>query len=221
MTSLRTAPTPRRSPRAASKPPARRGLRLPLLIALAIGALALIAIVLSGGETSDAGLEQTAPVTVEGAALPPYTGAGADPAVGQMAPGLQGTAFDGMPLELTPGEHPTVVLFAAHWCSYCQQEVAELSPWLAEAGAGDVKFLPISTGVDATAPNYPPSTWFAEESWPGEVMTDSAESAAGQAFGLSGYPFFVFLDAEGRVVGRHSGSLGVEQLQEITDSLQG
>lgn len=223
MTSLRTAPTPRRSGGSPSKrsPGKGRGPSLPLLAVLVIGALALLAVVLSGGEATDAGVEQTQPINVDGAALPPFAEGQADPAVGQLAPALQGSAFDGMPMELTPGEHPTVVLFATHWCSFCQAEVAELSPWLAEAGAGSVKFLPVSTAVDASAPNYPPSSWFADEAWPGAVMADSDDSAAAQAFGLTGYPFFVFLDADGRVVGRHSGALGVEQLQEITDALQG
>lgn len=211
---------------AAARRPAGRGTtnrspRLPILplAAAAVVLLAVVAALVSAGGDADEA-PATAPVTIDGAALPPYQAGVADPAVGMPAPALEGTDLRGSAMGLSPGEHPTVVLFAAHWCGYCQAEVEELAPWLTEGGQGQVSFLTISTAVDAARPNYPPAAWFAREGWPGAVMTDSSADDAARAFGVTGYPFFVFLDADGRVVGRMSGNVGHERLAEAIATLE-
>jgi thiol-disulfide isomerase/thioredoxin len=199
--------------------PARSGPSLTVLLAVGVLVLLLLALLLSGGD--DDSLSQTAPVAVDGAALPAFVAGQVDAAVGLPAPALTGVSFDGTAVEVEPGRAPTVVLFAAHWCQFCQREVRELAPWLAEGEMVDagVEIRVVSTAVDATASNYPPSAWFEREAWPGPVMVDSDAGAAAAAYGLSGYPFFTFLDREGTVVARASGALGAEEVAAMVARL--
>ena len=47
----------------------------------------------------------------------------------------------------------------------------------------------------------------------------TAKTKGAQAFGLSGYPYFVFVDAQGKVVGRTSGEIEPDQLEGIFQAL--
>ena len=62
--------------------------------------------------------------------------------------------------------------------------------------------------MNPAAPNYPPSTWFADVAWPFPSVADSPDGAAGSAYGLGSFPYLVITDAAGNVVYRHSGELG-------------
>ncbi len=79
----------------------------------------------------------------------------------------------------------------------------------------------VSTGVRTDADNYPPSAWFDREAWPDDVVIDNDESAIGQAFGLTAYPYWVGADADGNVAFRGTGSLTNEQLETILNLLAG
>ena len=48
----------------------------------------------------------------------------------------------------------------------------------------------------------------------GPVMTDSGEKTAANAMGVSGFPFFVLIDAEGKVALRISGEIETDALTE-------
>ncbi|MDD9372346.1 MAG: hypothetical protein PV358_19650 [Acidimicrobiales bacterium] len=50
------------------------------------------------------------------------------------------------------------------------------------------------------------------------MLVDGDDSAA-QAAGLTAFPFFVAVDADGNVVGRTSGELTPPQLDAIVDDL--
>jgi thiol-disulfide isomerase/thioredoxin len=173
---------------------------------VAIGAV--IAIVASGdNETPAAGIEQTRPVTIDGEPLPELTDSPTDPAVGQTAPTLTGAGFDGTPISVAPG-NPTVLVFLAHWCPHCQREVPVLTEWAGQGGVPDgVDVIGIATATNADRPNYPPSQWLQREQFPFPVIADNETYDAATAFGLSGFPFFVVLDSEGKVVERASGEL--------------
>ena len=69
-------------------------------------------------------------------------------------------------------------------------------------------------------PNYPPSAWLERENWPFPVMVDSAGGTAAQAYGLPSYPYFVFTDAQGAVVGRAVGEIAPSDLQKILTALE-
>jgi thiol-disulfide isomerase/thioredoxin len=172
---------------------------------------AIVAIAASGGSDNNkaaAGDQQTRPVTVTGTALTPLpdTG-GADPAIGVIAPSLTGQSFDGTAVSWSPGR-PTLLVFLAHWCPHCQAEIPLLVSWKAAGIAPEgLDVLGIATGTDATRPNYPPSTWLSNADFPWPVLADSATYDAANAMGLTGFPYFVLVDAKGAVMARATGEL--------------
>jgi thiol-disulfide isomerase/thioredoxin len=190
--------------------------RMLLIVGGAIAVVAIVAIGLTaGGGSSDAGV-QTKPVEVTGTALAPYTGTGADPAIGTVAPQLHGSSFDDTPVHIMSDGRPKVVMFVAHWCPHCRAEVPRITEWLADSGMpSDVDLYTVATGTSADAPNYPPSKWLDDADWPIATMADDADSSAAAAFGLQSYPYFVVLDSSGRVVTRTSGEITQEQFNAL------
>ena len=47
------------------------------------------------------------------------------------------------------------------------------------------------------------------------LLEVAGEGAAGAAYGLAGFPYFVLLDAEGKVVGRSSGQMSGQELEQF------
>jgi thiol-disulfide isomerase/thioredoxin len=190
--------------------------------AMVVVIAAAIAIVSTGDDKpADAGVSETRPVEVSGTALPTYAAGVTDAAVGAVAPTLSGQQFDGTPIDVTPGR-PTLVIFLAHWCPHCQREVPVLTQWEADGGVPEgVDVIGVATATDPALPNYPPSQWLADENFPFPVMADSATSDAAIAYGLSGYPYFVLLDADGKVVQRASGEIDPATLTPLLESLVG
>jgi len=130
---------------------------------------------------------------------------------------LNGYAFDGSNLSVTPGDgNPYMVVFLAHWCPHCNDEVPRLIEWK-ESGAvpADLQVIAVSTGVASDRPNYPPSQWVVNKAWPWPVMADSKAMDAARAYGVSGYPFFVIVGADGKVKARASGELGTDRINQI------
>lgn len=184
-------------------------------IAVLIGIAAIVAIGSSGGNDSSAnGLQQFSDITVNGDALAPYSDGADDPAIGMPAPEVVGEGFTGNPVT-TKTDAPQLIVFLAHWCPHCQAEVPLLVQWErdGEVPAG-LEVMAIATATNPTNPNFPPSEWLTREEFPAlwPVMVDDGASTAGNAFGATGYPFFVLLDAEGKVVFRGSGEIPMEEL---------
>lgn len=144
---------------------------------------------------------------------------GADPAVGRTIPTVSGTSTTGKSLTIGPDGQAKVVVFMAHWCPHCQREIPMLAKELADNPMPkDVALYGVSTGVDPAAPNYPPSAWLRGADWTVPTLADSPQQPAAQAFGLSGYPFFVAVDAQGKVVARASGELTAAQFWTLVDA---
>lgn len=159
---------------------------------------------------------ENAAIEVAGTALVGLAREGADPAVGELAPSLTGTAVDGSPLIIENDGRPKLVAFVAHWCPHCQREVPSVAKWLADRGPIEgVDLYAVSTAVDSTRDNYPPSAWLADEGWTIPTMADSASSDAANAFGLTGFPYWVAIDGDGTVLTRLSG----EQPTSVLDAL--
>lgn len=214
----------------ARRPPRRRGSsNATRWVWVGVGAVVIGAFVLAiamlgdaddGGGGSAANEIGTA-VEIEGAALTPFAGAADDASIGQEAPVVQGVDFDGEPVTIG-GSGPQILAFMAHWCPHCQNEVPELvaageSPDWPE----NVRVVGVASGTSDNRDNYPPSEWFARENWQFDVMADDEEVAAASAYGLSGFPYMVFLDADGRVALRVSGELqgGAETWLQLADAL--
>jgi thiol-disulfide isomerase/thioredoxin len=204
--SRKPAPIRRRSA------PARRG--FPVfwvavgLVALA-GVVAVVATRGGGGAPTTSGAGETRPVTVDGDALPPFVEGGADPAVGRLAPAVRGSRLDGTPLAIEPADGVAkVVVFLAHWCPHCQREVPRIVSWLGRYGLPPgVRLVAVATSTSRDRPNWPPSAWLARERWDVPTLADDARGSAAAAFGLTGFPYFVALDRDGRVLARASGEL--------------
>ena len=75
----------------------------------------------------------------------------------------------------------------------------------------------VATATDPNRPNYPPSEWLEEEGLDLPVMADDANGTAARAYGLSGYPYFVLLDANNRVIARDGGELSTGELDDLVE----
>ncbi len=194
-----------------------------------IGAIALIfvigvaaiAVLASGRSTNAAesgipiedGVEQVASVTVDGTPLAALAQGGADPAIGEIAPTLTGTSFDGETITIAPDGRPKVVMFLAHWCPHCQREVPRVLDLIEEGQQPDsIDIYGVSTAVDQGRGNFPANRWLAREGWSLPIMRDSAANDALLAYGAGGFPYVVYLDGDNRVIGRSAGELSPEQI---------
>lgn len=203
-----------------------------IFIGVAVIVAATISIGFSGGSSNNS--SSTAPTTtVEGGVAPgefqsvTVTGehlsqlgdGGSDPkmdtALGKTAPTLNGYNFAGSPVSITPGANgqPIMVVFLAHWCPHCNREVPRLIEWKNQGLVPNgLRVIGITTSSRSDQANWPPSDWIEEMKWPFEVMTDSESADAASAYGVDGFPFIAILNADGKVVGRHSGELEISDL---------
>ncbi len=150
--------------------------------------------------------------TVAGVPFAPAPSAGADPAAGAVIPSVTGQDFDGSERVIDPADgRAKVILFLAHWCSHCQAEVAEVQTWIDENGMPqNVDLYSVATSTSSSQANFPPAEWLERENWSVPVLVDDEAQTVGAAFGLSAFPFFVFVDAEGRVLQRVAGALPID-----------
>jgi cytochrome c biogenesis protein CcmG, thiol:disulfide interchange protein DsbE len=162
-------------------------------------------------------ISETNSVVISGAPLIELAESGQDAAVGAVAPTLTGTQLvDGKTVTVPVAGRPTLVVFVAHWCPHCQREVPVLVDWLSSGALGqDVDVALVSTAVSAERDNYPPSSWLVKENWTYTAMTDDEAATAAQAWGLTGFPFMVLVDADGKVVARTSGEKSVAELNDF------
>ena len=225
MSKASTRPRPTRG---APPPPRRRRQDrsrrvLPVIVGL-VGAMAIVAVLigLTMAPSDTVSIDsQTGEVRVAGAALTPYSPGTTDASVGRPIPELRGYSFDNQPITVTPAGDAKIVIFVAHWCNHCQAEVPRIVDWLAAGRLPGVQLVAVSSGVDANAPNYPPSEWLEREDWAIPTITDDIDGTAAQAFGLTGYPYFVAVRADGTVAVRASGEQPLEQLQAMIAAAKG
>jgi thiol-disulfide isomerase/thioredoxin len=209
---------------------------IPGLIGAAVVVAAILAIVLPGSPRPSGGGSSTVPPSlagggspasgapagslgsstvpvVTGTALPKYAPGGSDVAIGQAIPEVSGAGFDGTPATIEANGKPKVILFLAHWCPHCQAEVPVLQAW-ADAGGvpSGVEIISVATAIDPNAPNYPPDEWLAREGWTFPVIVDPTNSVA-SAYGLSAFPFWVFVGPDGTVRARATGEMSTADLE--------
>lgn len=158
-------------------------------------------------------------VTVEGEPIVQLPDGTEDPAVGATAATISGSDWNGNSYTIGPDGRPKVVIFLAHWCSFCQAEVPELQAWVdAGMAPSDVDIYSITSLTNPTRGLWPPQEWLEEEGWTIPVIMDDEISTAANMYGLSGTPFYVVLDGDNDVILRVSGRIGVlafEQLVEV------
>jgi cytochrome c biogenesis protein CcmG, thiol:disulfide interchange protein DsbE len=214
-----------RTQRRADRSPSGGGRPIVLYAGLAVVVLlGIVAIVVSRGGGTDLeaeGILQSRDVEVAGDPLVRFDAAVVpDPAVGEPAPELAGASFDGSEVAIADDGRPKAILFVAHWCPHCQREVPIVQGWVDEGNAPDnVDIYAVSTGVDRSSPNYPPSAWLEGEGWSNPVLAD--DGSAAEAFGLTSYPYWVFVDATGTVAHRQAGALTEDQIDAAIRLLAG
>jgi thiol-disulfide isomerase/thioredoxin len=214
----RTRGMPRRTAPVAA--PSRMPLVLGGGVLVLVVLAALVAFALSGTASNGLAEPARAATGVSGTALPAFSDPASDPAVGQPIPTLTGTDLAGEAISIGPGDGPMVVVALAHWCSVCQAEVPVLVDYLESTGMPDgVRLVALSTGIDAARPNYPPSAWLEREGWTASTMVDDASSSGLAALGMTAFPGFVFVDADGRVVQRYTGQMPAEAFDQVVRAL--
>ena len=198
-----------------------------LAIVAAIATALLVAVVVGGGDEGsgttnslpggDVLAEENQPVVIEGTILEPLGDEAIDPMVGQVAPTLNGATFDGSGVSVTPGDGQAyMIVFLAHWCPHCNREVPRLIEWQASGAVpSELQVVGVSTAVASDRPNYPPSQWAVDKGWTWPMMADSTSMEAAEAYGVSGYPFFVIVGADGEVKVRVSGEVEIPALTQI------
>lgn len=188
--------------------------------------VAVIAVLATGGSSDEAtdgatGTDdrlpallrpEVRPIEIEGDPLPAFSADAPDAAIGVRPPLLVGEDTTGRVHTVSPDIEGSVLLvFLAHWCPACNQEVPVLVD-LAEAGmiAEDLKVYAVVTAMDPSRPNFPPSRWLTDLNWPYEVIMDEpdldrSQWIAAEAFGLTSFPYLVAIK-DGVVVDRWSGA---------------
>jgi hypothetical protein len=223
----------REAARAADRSKGRSRWLLPVIGGGVVILAAVAAIVLSQGSASPGGSSSARPSgspagsvapgtgpVVTGASLPAFEAVSGDTAVGQAIPTVEGAAFDGTPVAIADDGRPKVLLFLAHWCNHCQVEVPLIQDWVDGGGEpADVDLISIATGIDSTLPNYPPDEWLQREGWTVPTIVDST-GAVSTAYGLTAFPFWVFVDGDGVVQARLTGQLSIADLETIIGGLR-
>ena len=166
---------------------------------------------------------ETYPVVITGDLLEPYdVGASPDPTAGLPGPVVDGQDYDGDPSSIGgPSDGPTMLVFLAHWCPHCNDEIPVLIE-LNDNGdlPDDLNVIGISTAVVEDGENYPPSEWFRDKGWPWPVLVDSVDAEAFLSYGGTGFPFTTMLDGDGNVLARKAGAAsGDATLAWIADAL--
>lgn len=188
------------------------------LAVLLVAAVVALAVGLASDDADAPVAFDTAAATIDGTALPTLSDTGSDAAVGHAAPRLEGTSLDGETVTAPVQGRPTVLLFLAHWCPHCQREVPVVQDWLADRNLPDgVDLVAVATSIDPSRPNYPPAAWLESEGWTAPTIAD-ATGAAASAYGLSAFPYWVAVDADGNIVERRVGELTPAQITELVDS---
>ena len=186
-------------------------------VAGAVVVALLIAAVLFGGST-----EETGEPEVTGTGLPqmPNNVAVDQTATGQAAPTVTGTDFDGNEVTIKDDGQPKAIVFLAHWCPHCQNEVPAVQAWLdSTGGVAGVDMSSVATAINSTRGNYPPSSWLEGEGWTVPVIRDDSTNTVHRAHGSGGFPFWVFVNSDGTVAFRLAGATTVEELELIMSEL--
>lgn len=193
------------------------------LAGVAVLALALvIALLTTSDPQQEASAEALAgPVTIDGEPLPPApSDPASDPALGDTAPVVTGEDFDGEPITVGDSGQPELLVFLASWCPHCQDELPELVEFVESGGVPDgSRLTAVVTGLDDSADNWPPDAWLEDEGWTGPTVVDDVDSSVAEVYGQPGTPYWVAIDADGRIAARVSGRLPMSAVSEVLQDL--
>ena len=180
-------------------------------VILVLGLAIAIGVTLSS-EPVAAGLPE-GETTVTGDLLPEFAGENDDNiALGLSAPIFSAPNENSEIVSLEKNGNAKALLFLAHWCGYCQKEVPVVQGFIDSAGVPPgVDVIAIATSIDRGRENYPPQKWLADEGW-SETQLYDLDRDIGNAYGLSAFPYWVFLDKDLNVVARRTGNLPADMV---------
>ena len=180
-------------------------------VILVLGLAIAIGVTLSS-EPVAAGLPE-GETTVTGDLLPEFAGENDDNiALGLAAPIFSAPNENSEIVSLEKNGNAKALLFLAHWCGYCQKEVPVVQGFIDSAGVPPgVDVIAIATSIDRGRENYPPQKWLADEGW-SETQIYDLDREIGNAYGLSAFPYWVFLDKDLNVVARRTGNLPADMV---------
>lgn len=187
-------------------------------IVLGVVAVALIIAVMVAGSEPLGGAEFGEP-TISGTALPAVLDfnpidATEDPAFGMTIPEVSGQDFAGNTVEIKNDGQPKALLFVSHSCPHCQAEIPAVQAWLNDGGGVDgVELISVSTGASSARGNWPPSEWLEGEGWTAPVIADDTDLTVFSAYGGVPIPYWVFVDADGKVTRRNVGRMEIPAIQ--------
>lgn len=197
-----------------------------VLALIALGGIAALVVTSQQEDTPELAAAKDARVfsdiTVTGAKLADFPGSSSDdPAVGKPLPTIAGTGFDDEQRTIGAKDGVArVIVVVAHWCPHCQREVPRIVDWAKEGKLPDgVEVTTIATASSDSQANYPPAAWLAQEDWPFDTIADDETGSAAEALGLDGYPFMVFVNADGTVAKRTSGELPIDDFDANVEAL--
>ncbi|MDK1019395.1 MAG: hypothetical protein QGD89_08340 [Actinomycetota bacterium] len=183
--------------------------------------LLLVAAVIFGSE--EIGAEFGSP-ELRGTSLPPFPSQQASvdtSANGLAAPEIFGQDYTGIDVAIANDGRAKGIVFLAHWCQFCQREVPRVQAWLDAGGGVDgVDLYSVSTSVNSGRPNHPPSSWLDAEGWTIPLVVDDQPLSLYRAYGGGGFPYWVFLHADGTVGLRTAGELTIDELTQILNTLE-
>lgn len=192
------------------------------VVVVALAVLLAISIANSESGQFEDDVIANASVQVAGTPLPLYlpdSGTN-DQGLGLIAPEVTGQDFNGNTVSITHDGNPKLIVFLAHWCPHCQREVPVVQSWLGTNPLPDgVDLYSVATSNDPLRGNYPPSDWLAREGWTSPVIIDDVDSSTSGSFGLSAFPYWVFVDGDGTVLGRRTGGISAAELDQIVLAL--
>ena len=165
-------------------------------------------------------LQVSASLEVAGEELPPLEDPNADAAVGLQAPVITGQQFDGTDISIGDDTNgPTMLVFLAHWCPHCNDEIPEILKLRDQGDLPDnLNIIGVSTAVVEDRENYPPSKWIVEKDWNWPVLADTVGAEAFQLYGGTGFPYTVILNSDGSVKARTSGSSSAAEIKDWIDA---
>jgi thiol-disulfide isomerase/thioredoxin len=192
-----------------------------VILLLVLAVIAVLATSGSSDEPDGSGVDtrlpallrpEVRPIEIEGEQLPVYASEGQDLALGMRPPLLVGEDTTGRVHTVSPDIEGSVLLvFLAHWCPACNQEVPVLVD-LAAAGRvpSDLKVYAVLTAMEPGRSGFPASRWLTDLGWPFETIMDEPDLDRGpwkaaEAFGLTSFPYMVAIK-DGVIVDRWSGA---------------
>jgi len=194
-----------------------------LIVGIAGGIVVLLLIAAVALGNQEVGAEYGDPV-IEGQGLPlmPSQSSVDETANGLLAPTVTGQNFSNDTVEIDSADGVAKgIVFLAHWCPHCQQEVPRVQAWLdATGGVPGTELYSVATSMNSGQSNFPPSDWLEAENWTVPVIRDDQQNSILSAYGSGVFPYWVFTNADGTVALRTAGELTILQLEEILAGLE-